>query len=335
MSWLRRLSRDRSSSKNDHDFPMPNRPNSFAEHQSPPYKDTQYASTYNSQDRLQSYRPTTAPSQDPQQYNALPIQRPQESSNNATGHNTPPQMTAPDPLTRAFNEAVKPYIEKIERLQAEVEDKNLDIQQLEEERADMHAWIDKRGLRADVPASIAAAMNSDSTSAQTLAHHLDRKMTILNHDLHRLQDSLSSHLPTSTFTTTLATLLPAIESLSTLPHGAPLAFELLIKLGGNLNSHGGEEGYNNDGDIASRAEFYSRLDETMVEVVRRRLENADEEEQPWMVGRDVKRLEKTGVFLKKIGLQAYFPRSLDVMRYEVKRGEMGINGRNGGHVSPQ
>ena len=149
MSWLRRLSRDRSS-KNDPDFPMPNRPSSFADHnpQSPPYKDTQYASTYNSQDRLQSYRPTTAPSQDQQHYNSLPIQRPQETSHNATGHNTPPQMSAPDPLTRAFNEAVKPYIEKIERLQAEIEDKNLDIQQLEDERADMHAWIDKRGLRA-------------------------------------------------------------------------------------------------------------------------------------------------------------------------------------------
>ncbi|KAL9596963.1 MAG: hypothetical protein Q9179_004427, partial [Wetmoreana sp. 5 TL-2023] len=93
------------------------------------------------------------------------------------------------------------------------------------------------------------------------------------------------------------------------------------------------EGYNNDGDIASRAEFYSRLDETMVEVVRRRLEHSNEEESPgWMVGRDVKRLEKTGGFLRsKIGLQAYFPRSLDVMRYEVKRGEMGnMNGRNGG-----
>lgn len=192
-------------------------------------------------------------------------------------------------------------------------------------------------ISTDVPASIAAAMNSDSTSAETLAHHLDRKMTILNHDLHRLQDSLSSHLPTSTFTATLATLLPAIESLSILPHGASLAFELLIKLGGNLNSHGGEEGYNNDGDIASRAEFYSRLDETMVEVVRRRLEHPDEEDPLWMVGRDVKRLEKTGGYLRtKIGLQAYFPRSLDVMRYEVKRGEMGVNGRGGGgNVSPQ
>ncbi|KAL8952649.1 MAG: hypothetical protein Q9222_001455 [Ikaeria aurantiellina] len=317
---------------------MPNRPSSFADHQSPPYKDTQYASTYDSsQDRLQSYRPSTAPKSEPQHYNSLPIQRPQESNHNGTGHASPTQFTqAPDPLTRAFNEAVKPYLEKIERLQAEIDDQKLDIQQLEDERADMYAWIDKRGLRADVPLSIAAAMNTDTTSAQTLAHHLDRKMTILNHDLHRLQDSLSSHLPTSTFTTTLATLLPAIESLSHLPHGAPLAFELLIKLGGNLNSHGGEEGYNNDGDIASRAEFYSRLDETMVEVVRRRLERPDEEEgQGWVVGRDVKRLEKTGGLLRsKIGLQTYFPRSLDVMRYEVKRGETGVNGRGVGRVSP-
>ncbi|KAL9013541.1 MAG: hypothetical protein Q9173_001772 [Seirophora scorigena] len=331
MSWLRRLSRDRSS-KNEQDFPMPLRPSSFADQQSPPYKDTQYASTYNSQDRLLSQRPTTAGQSDPHYHTALPIQRPPEGSNNATAHNTPPSImtSAPDPLTRAFNEAVRPYVDKIDRLQAEIEERNLDIQQLEDERADMHAWIDKRGLRADVPPSIAAAMNSDSTSAQTLAHHLDRKMTILNHDLHRLQDSLSSHLPTSTFTTTLATLLPAIESLSLLPHGPPLAFELLIKLGGNLNSHGGEEGYNNDGDIASRADFYSRLDETMVDVVRRRLEKGGEEEHAWYVGKDVKRLEKTGGFLRsKIGLQAYFPRTLDVMRYEVKRGEVGANGRHG------
>ncbi|KAI4178937.1 MAG: hypothetical protein LQ348_005495 [Seirophora lacunosa] len=311
---------------------MPLRPSSFADHQSPPYKDTQYASTYNSQDRLLSQRPTTAGQSDPHYHTALPIQRPPEGSNNATAHNTPPSTmtSAPDPLTRAFNEAVRPYVDKIDRLQAEIEERNLDIQQLEDERADMHAWIDKRGLRADVPPSIAAAMNSDSTSAQTLAHHLDRKMTILNHDLHRLQDSLSSHLPTSTFTTTLATLLPAIESLSLLPHGPPLAFELLIKLGGNLNSHGGEEGYNNDGDVASRADFYSRLDETMVDVVRRRLEKGGEEEHAWYVGKDVKRLEKTGGFLRsKIGLQAYFPRTLDVMRYEVKRGEVSANGRQG------
>ncbi|KAL8962965.1 MAG: hypothetical protein Q9183_005073, partial [Haloplaca sp. 2 TL-2023] len=128
---------------------MPIRPASFADHQSPPYKDTQYASTYNSQDRLQSYRPTTAGQQDTQHYNSLPIQRPQESSNNGVAlNNTPPMAQAPDPLTRAFNEAVKPYLDKIDRLQNEIDEKNLDIQQLEDERADMHAWIDKRGLRA-------------------------------------------------------------------------------------------------------------------------------------------------------------------------------------------
>lgn len=55
---------------------------------------------------------------------------------------------APDPLTKAFNEAIKPYVDQIETLRNEVEDLTLQLQQLEDERADMHAWIDKRGLRA-------------------------------------------------------------------------------------------------------------------------------------------------------------------------------------------
>ena len=54
---------------------------------------------------------------------------------------------APDPLTRAFNEAIKPYLEQIELLKNDLEDANQHVQQLESERADMHAWIDKRGLR--------------------------------------------------------------------------------------------------------------------------------------------------------------------------------------------
>ncbi|MCJ1344213.1 hypothetical protein MMC31_002416, partial [Peltigera leucophlebia] len=211
---------------------------------------------------------------------------------------------APDPLTKAFNEAIKPYVDQIETLKNEVEDLTLQLQQLEDERADMHAWIDKRGLRADVPPSIAAAMNTDPSAAQTLNYHIDRKMTVLNHDLHRLQDSLSSHLPTSTFATTLETLLPSIESLSALSSGPPLAFELIIKLGGNLNSHGGDEGWNNEADRASRAAFYARLDEVMVDIIRQRLEMKGAEDPSWAVFKDVKRLEKTGNFLKqKIGLQ--------------------------------
>ena len=158
-------------------------------------------------------------------------------------------------------------------------------------------------------------MNNDPTSAQTLNYQLDRKMTVLNHDLHRLQDSLSSHLPTATFASTLAQLIHPIEELSSLPGGPPLAFDLVVKLGGNLNSHGGDDGWNNDADARSRADFYQQLDECMLDVVHRRLQPGGREDPPWMISRDVNRLEKTGAFLRtKLGLQAYFPRSLDKMR---------------------
>ncbi len=171
-------------------------------------------------------------------------------------------------------------------------------------------------------------MNNDPTAAVTLNYQLDRKMTVLNHDLHRLQDSLSSHLPTATFASTLAQLIPSIEELSSLPSGPPLAFELVIKLGGNLNSHGGDDGWNNDADARSRADFYARLDECLLDVVHQRMQPGSREDPPWMVARDVKRLEKTGTFLKsKLGLQTYFPRSLDKMR----RGEQQAMGE----VSPQ
>ena len=171
-------------------------------------------------------------------------------------------------------------------------------------------------------------MNSDPTAAQTLNYQLDRKMTVLNHDLHRLQDSLSSHLPTATFATTLAQLIPSIEDLASLPSGAPLAFELIIKLGGNLNSHGGDDGWNNDADASSRAEFYAQLDSCMLDIVRLRLQPGHREEPPWVVSRDIKRLEKTGAFLRsKLGLQTYFPKSLQEMK-------IGEQQRMGG-VSPQ
>ena len=170
-------------------------------------------------------------------------------------------------------------------------------------------------------------MNTDSAAAATLNYQLDRKMTVLNHDLHRLQDSLSTHLPTATFATTLAQLIGPIEDLAHLPGGSSLAFELLIKLGGNLNSHGGDEGWNNEADTASRADFYAKLDECMMDVVKMRLRDSDSAAgtgdvngeasagDSWQVGRDIKRLDKTGAFLRsKLGLSEYFPRSLEIMR---------------------
>ena len=57
----------------------------------------------------------------------------------------------------------------------------------------------------------------------------------------------------------------------------------------------------------------------MLDVVRLRLAPGSREDPQWQVSRDVKRLEKTGAFLRsKLGLQRYFPRSLEVM----KRGEV-------------
>ena len=110
------------------------------------YKDTQYPSSPTSQDKLQSYR--AQPLQD-HLYNSS--QRPPGTSSDATTHTAPTNMTlasAPDPLTKAFNEAIKPYVDQIEVLRNELDDTILQVQQLEDERADMYAWIDKRGLRA-------------------------------------------------------------------------------------------------------------------------------------------------------------------------------------------
>lgn len=192
-------------------------------------------------------------------------------------------------------------------------------------------------------------MNTDATSAATLSYQLDRKMTVLNHDLHRLQDSLTTHLPTSTFATTLGALIAPIEELASLPGGPPLAYELVIKLGGNLNSHNGDEGWNNEADAASRADFYARLDEVMLEIVRARLDieglgresgnstgqrgsgSSGAKGGEWSVSGQMVRLEKTGTFLKnKLGLQSYFPASVDLMRRAEAAGRGGGAGGVGG-----
>jgi hypothetical protein len=54
---------------------------------------------------------------------------------------------APDLLTRAFNEAVRPYTDKIEQLENQLQDLQQWVEQLERQRDEVHAWIDKRGLR--------------------------------------------------------------------------------------------------------------------------------------------------------------------------------------------
>ena len=148
-SWLRRLSRDRAS-KDDRDLPMPSRPfpenpNNVGSHQSPPFKDTQYSSGFNSQDKIQSYRPSTAGDQG---YNATPRGPRVTAADMSHRPVTSSMEPTPDPLTKAFNDAIRPFQDQLEDLKNKLEDAQYQIGQLEDERQDMHAWIDKRGLRA-------------------------------------------------------------------------------------------------------------------------------------------------------------------------------------------
>ena len=58
-----------------------------------------------------------------------------------------PQSTAPDLLTHAFNEALRPHAEKIEMLEQQLADMQEWVQQQEQQRMEIYSWIDKRGLR--------------------------------------------------------------------------------------------------------------------------------------------------------------------------------------------
>jgi len=187
----------------------------------------------------------------------------------------------------------------------------------------------------DVPPAIAKSMDqSPSTdAATTLSAQLDRKITIVNFDLHRLQDDLNSTLPTTLFSASMSKFLPDIARLSALPTGPRHAFDLILKLGGNLNSHGSLD-TSDTNDITARREFYTRLDEAMVAVVRRRIE----EDGDWAttgITREIKRIEKTAAYLRNFGIEPYFPETLDEMRRELEyQQEARQQQPNGGNHSP-
>lgn len=166
---------------------------------------------------------------------------------------------------------------------------------------------------------------SPTHAAATLNAQLDRKITIVNFDLHRLQDDLNDSLPTPSFSACMLKFLPDISRLSSLPSGPRHAFDLLLKLGGNLNSHGGLESGDEE-DLNERRAFYARLDEAMVDVVRGRF---NEEGEGWGVQREIKRIEKTGAYLRNWGVEPYFPRTLEEMRAGTGQG-----GATGGAQSP-
>lgn len=156
----------------------------------------------------------------------------------------------------------------------------------------------------------ASHASSPTHAAATLNAQLDRKITIVNFDLHRLQDDLNDSLPTPSFSACMLKFLPDIARLTALPSGPRYAFDLLLKLGGNLNSHGGLEAGDEE-DRKERRQFYARLDDSMVGVVEGRFA---EEGGEWSVGREIKRIEKTGAYLRNWGVEPYFPRTLGAMR---------------------
>jgi hypothetical protein len=58
-----------------------------------------------------------------------------------------PSQAPPDLLMQAFNQALRPHMDKVDQLESEIADLRAYIDQLEQQRSDVHAWIDKRGLR--------------------------------------------------------------------------------------------------------------------------------------------------------------------------------------------
>lgn len=186
-------------------------------------------------------------------------------------------------------------------------------------------------------------MDADPSSAASLNAQLDRKITIVNFDLHRLQDDLNDSISSAHFASAMAKFLPDIQRLASLRTGAKYAYELLIKLVGNLNSHGGleanagdggsESGVNGAGEVEedrrARAAFYARMDEELVDVVGRRCDERGDDWGKAGIAGEVKRLERNGAYLRNLGIESYFPKSLDVMKSEASGGHNG--GHSGGH----
>jgi hypothetical protein len=95
--------------------------------------------------------PRPQQSQEPQQFSRGVVPNGAMTGMGGMGQPTPPLSGKPEPmpdlLAQAFNQAVRPYTEKIEQLESQVADMQAWIEQLEQQRAEVHGWIDKRGLR--------------------------------------------------------------------------------------------------------------------------------------------------------------------------------------------
>ena len=97
-------------------------------------------------------QPTEVYNSPPMSASAAPPVTNGYSSRGAYQDDLPPQkassqMPAPDLLMQAFNQALRPHMDKVDAMEAELQDLRAYVEQLEQQRSDVHAWIDKRGLR--------------------------------------------------------------------------------------------------------------------------------------------------------------------------------------------
>lgn len=158
-------------------------------------------------------------SQEPQHQQQMPFRGPRNSNNSGmvTGRSSrdgfvdvpsmnqtlPPSVSgtgnskminntaAPDLLTQAFNAALHPFTEKISGLEEQVADLQAFVDQLEKERLDIFAWIDKRGLRPGTLLSSNRPSNANRshklTDTRSPTHNSKSNRYSSRHLKHRLR----------------------------------------------------------------------------------------------------------------------------------------------------
>lgn len=144
-------------------FKRRSRANSYIDNDPPP-RSQSYDEYEKRPDSSRNSQPVASPTEEKDMYNrqsapqeAYPRPMPNGGHNAmpampAMGNPTPP-LTAtkaepmPDLLAQAFNQAISPYKERIDQLEAQLSEMQAWVEQLEQQRAEIHSWIDKRGLR--------------------------------------------------------------------------------------------------------------------------------------------------------------------------------------------
>lgn len=90
---------------------------------------------------------------------------------NEGGYDSMPQQKStaapPDLLMQAFNQALRPHMDKVDSMESEIKDLRAYIDQLEQQQSEVHAWIDKRGLRPGKTSPLHTPHSSQTNVSQT------------------------------------------------------------------------------------------------------------------------------------------------------------------------